>query len=70
MQATEERFLVWRLHCILESRYHAKDDLRKAEKDFSKAGELIEELVAPIPDEELKDNYFKGAHSTLRRLVC
>ena len=50
----------------LERLYRATDHQREAEKEFSAACELIEELVATVPDETLKDNFLQGAYSTFR----
>jgi len=56
-RATEERFLLWRLHASLGRLYHAIDRQPEAEVELSHARELVEELADTVPDGELRDNY-------------
>jgi hypothetical protein len=39
-----------------------------AEKEFSAARALIDELAATLPDETLKANFLQGAYSILKTL--
>jgi tetratricopeptide (TPR) repeat protein len=66
VQVTEERFLLWRIHASLGRLYCATDHQREAEVEFSAASELIQELVATVPDEALKGNFCRRAHRALR----
>jgi adenylate cyclase len=65
-QVTEERFLLWRLHASLGRLRCATGHHGEAEKEFSAASELIQELAATVRDKALKDNFRRRAHSTLR----
>jgi tetratricopeptide (TPR) repeat protein len=60
-RATEERFLLWRLHASLARLYHAIDRQPEAEVELSHARELVEELADTVPDGELRDNYLRRA---------
>jgi tetratricopeptide (TPR) repeat protein len=62
-RATEERFLLWRIHASLGRLYWTMDRQREAEKEFSVAGEFVEALGDTIPDETLKDNFLQGAYN-------
>jgi tetratricopeptide (TPR) repeat protein len=64
-QATEERFLLWRVHASLAPLYRTMGHQEAAEKEFSRARALIEELAATVPDEALKSSFLKGAYKTL-----
>jgi adenylate cyclase len=65
-QATGERFLLWRLHASLGKLYCAIGQQSEAEKEFSNAYELIQELADTVPDGELRDNFLRRAHDRLR----
>jgi len=64
-QENDERFLLWRLHASLGRLCEATDHQIEACEEFSAAVELIEDLSATIPDEELKGNFLQGANSNL-----
>ncbi|MCP4539742.1 MAG: tetratricopeptide repeat protein, partial [Chloroflexi bacterium] len=67
-RATKERFLLWRIHASLGRLYRVTDRQGEAEKEFSAACELIEELGATIPDETLRNDFLRGAYSTFKTL--
>jgi tetratricopeptide (TPR) repeat protein len=61
-QATEERFLLWRLHASLARLHRALGLQSAAEEEFSAARKLIEELGETLPDGELRDNFLRRAY--------
>jgi tetratricopeptide (TPR) repeat protein len=63
--STGERFLLWRLYASLGQLYHNMGNQEAAEKEFSTARALIDELAATVPDEALKKGFRKGARSLL-----
>jgi adenylate cyclase len=63
--AMEERFLLWRVHASLGRLYRTMGHQEAAEKEFSTACALIEELAATVPDKALKSNFLQGAYNTL-----
>ena len=65
-QATGERFLLWRLDASLGELYCALGRQPEAEREFSKARELIQELADTVPDGALRDQFFRRAHERLR----
>ena len=65
-RATEERFLLWRIHASLGRLYRALGRQSEAEREFSTARELVEELAETLPNEELRGNFFQRAHNRLR----
>jgi tetratricopeptide (TPR) repeat protein len=65
-QATGERFLLWRIHAILARLYRAMGRQSEAEREFSNARELVQELADTVPDGDLRDNFFRRAHERLR----
>jgi tetratricopeptide (TPR) repeat protein len=66
VQKTGERFLVWRIHGALGQLYLKMDRQEEAAKEMASAGELIEEIAATVPDEELKQNFRRQALKTLK----
>jgi DNA-binding SARP family transcriptional activator len=64
-QATGERFLLWRVHVSLGRLYRTTGRQEAAEKEFSTARVLIEEMAANIPDEAFKTDFLQGAYNTL-----
>ena len=64
-RATGERFLLWRVHASLGRLYRTTGRQEAAEKEYSSARALIEEMAATIPDEGLKDNFLQGAYTAL-----
>jgi tetratricopeptide (TPR) repeat protein len=62
-----ERFLLWRVQASLGRLHRAMGQQEAAEKEFSAARALIDELAATIPDETLKDRFHQGAYRTLRK---
>jgi DNA-binding SARP family transcriptional activator len=60
-----ERFLLWRTHVMLRRVYCAMNKHTEAQKEYSAARELIEELATSITDKALKDSFLKGALNTL-----
>jgi tetratricopeptide (TPR) repeat protein len=67
-EATGERFLLWRLHASLGRLYRPLEHQEEAEKEFSAAGALIEELAATIPDKALKENFHWRAHQKIDKM--
>jgi tetratricopeptide (TPR) repeat protein len=65
--AYEERFLLWRVHASLGRLYEITGQKTKASEEFSKAGEVIEQLAESLDDEVLRDNFLQGAKSALRK---
>jgi tetratricopeptide (TPR) repeat protein len=65
-KVTEERFLLWRIHASLGRLYRALGRRSEAEREFSTARELVEELAETLPNEELRGNFFQRAHNRLR----
>ena len=65
-RATEERFLLWRLHASLGRLYRALGRQSEAEREFSTARELVEELADTVPTGELRDVFLQRAHERLR----
>ena len=53
------RPMLWRIHVLLGNFYKAQGDLEEAEKTYSTARTLIEELATTMPDESLRDNFLK-----------
>ena len=64
-EAAGERFLRWRLHASLARLCRARDRLEEAEKEYSTAQALIDELAASLPDEFLKARFRHGANGIL-----
>ena len=65
--ANQERFLLWRIHASLGRLYQALHQQEDADKEFSAAGEMIEQLATSIDVKELKDIFLQGANSALRK---
>jgi tetratricopeptide (TPR) repeat protein len=61
----EERFLLWRLHASLGRLCRAMGRQSEAEKEFSTARELVEELANTVPDRELRDSFLRRARDRL-----
>ncbi len=64
-RALEERFLLWRVHASLGRLYRATDRKKYAWREFSLAGELVQELADTIQDKALKSNFLECAHKTI-----
>jgi tetratricopeptide (TPR) repeat protein len=65
-QVAGERFLLWRLHASLGKLFCATSRQTEAEREFSNARELDQELADTVPDGELRDNFLRRAHERLR----
>jgi tetratricopeptide (TPR) repeat protein len=65
-QATGERFLLWRVHAGLGRLYRAMDRQPEAKMEFATAREIVEELADTVPTGELRYNFRRRAHRTLR----
>ena len=65
-KAAGERFLLWRMHASLGWLYRDMGRRSRAEKEFSTARKLVDELADAAPDGELRDNFRQRAHDTLR----
>jgi hypothetical protein len=65
-RANEEWFLLWRMHASLGRLNKATGRQIGARKEYSAAGELIEEQAACIDDEVLKENFLVGAQRESR----
>ena len=65
-QVTGERFLLWRLYASLGRLYYIMVQQEEADKAFSVAQMLIDELAATIPDEALRHSFQQGAARSLR----
>jgi tetratricopeptide (TPR) repeat protein len=64
-RATEERFLLWRVHGSLGRLYRDMGHREAAENELSAARGLIDELAATVPDEALRENFVQRAHNIL-----
>jgi tetratricopeptide (TPR) repeat protein len=65
-RATDERFLLWRLHATMGRLCHASGRHPEAEKEVSTAHELVEELADTIADGEVRDGFRQRAHERVR----
>ncbi len=65
-RATDERFLLWRLHATMGQLYRASGRQSEAEKEFSLAREFVEELADSIADGEVTDDFRQRAHERLK----
>jgi tetratricopeptide (TPR) repeat protein len=65
-RAMEEQFLLWRIHASLGRLYRALGRQSEAEREFSTARELVEELAYTVPNGEVRDNFLRRAHDRLR----
>jgi tetratricopeptide (TPR) repeat protein len=57
--------MLWRISVLLGNFYKAQGDHEEAEKAYSTARMLIEELAATLPDESLRDNFLQKAMALL-----
>ena len=64
-RALEERFLLWRVHASLGRLYTKMGRQREAQREFSTARDLVEELAATVPDEALRDYFLQEAYKAL-----
>ena len=64
-QASGERFLMWRLQASLGRLYRILGDRVGAERAFSAARALIDELAGTITDKTLKEVFRQGAYGHL-----
>lgn len=65
-QNTGEQFLLWRIHVSLGRLYCSMGRPSPAEKEFSTARELVQELADTVPSGELRDVFLQRAHERLR----
>ncbi len=61
-KATGERYLLWRIHASLGWLYCSGGRQSEAEKAFSTARELVEELADTVPTGEMRDSFVQRAH--------
>ena len=61
------RSLLWRIHLSLGTLYQGQRRHEEAERSFSTAQTLIEELVTHIPDESLRDHFLSSAVALIPR---
>jgi tetratricopeptide (TPR) repeat protein len=66
VQATGERFLLWRLHASLGRLYLARGRPSKAEEEFAITHKLVEKLADAAPEGELRDNFLQRAHDMVK----
>ena len=64
-QATEERFLLWRIHASLGQLYQMTDRAEIAEGEISAGRSLVEEMATTLPDEELAHDFRQRAFEAL-----
>jgi tetratricopeptide (TPR) repeat protein len=64
-QVNQENFLLWRLYASLGRLHRMAGREEEAVKVFAAAKELIEEMVATIPDGALKENFHGQAAKEL-----
>ena len=64
-QANGERFLLWRVHASLGRLYRSMGKQEAAEKEFSAARTLVDEMADTVTDEMLKEKFRQGAYSIL-----
>jgi DNA-binding CsgD family transcriptional regulator len=57
--------MLWQITVLLGNFYKAQGDHEEAEKAYSAARTLIEELAATMPDESLRDNFLQKAMAQL-----
>ncbi|MEJ2303044.1 MAG: hypothetical protein P8Y14_16080 [Anaerolineales bacterium] len=53
------------MHASRGRLYVTMNDQEGARKEYSAAREIIEELAATVQDEALKEDFLRGAYSTL-----
>jgi DNA-binding NarL/FixJ family response regulator len=59
------RPMLWRLHVTLGKIYRARRLFEAAEREFSAARTLIEELASAVPDQDLRQNFLQLALAML-----
>jgi len=64
-RSTGERFLLWPLHASLGKLFYAMGRQAESEKELSTARQLVEELADTVPDQELRDNFFRRARERI-----
>jgi tetratricopeptide (TPR) repeat protein len=64
-QVTGERFLLWRVHASLGRLHRTMGKQEAAEKEFSAARTLVDEMADTVTDEMLKEKFRQGAYSIL-----
>jgi len=57
--------MLWRINALLGNFYMVQGDHEEAEKAYSSARTLIEELASTMPDEALRDNFLEKAMALL-----
>jgi adenylate cyclase len=60
-QAFDTRPITWRLHAALGQLYRSAGKPEQAEREFSAAHRIVEELAAQIPDTGLRENFMSRA---------
>jgi DNA-binding NarL/FixJ family response regulator len=66
--AREARPLQWRIHAALGNLYKTQARQDDANREFSAARAIIEELAADVPDEAVRQAFLPGATAQLPRL--
>jgi len=61
-----EQFMLWRVYASLGRLCLALDRRSEAEKKFSAAFELIEELADTVPEGEMRDSFLRRANDRLK----
>ena len=61
-----EQFMLWRVHASLGRLYLALGRRSEAEKKFSTAFELVEELADTVPEGEMRNNFLRRANDRLK----
>ncbi|MFN2181747.1 MAG: ATP-binding protein [Candidatus Promineifilaceae bacterium] len=64
-EATGERILLWRLHADLGHFYRTIEQDSAAEKEYSAARALIDEMASMVPNETLKVRFLQGVYRKL-----
>ncbi len=68
-QEEREQFMLWRGYASLGRLYLALDRRSEAEKKFSAAFELVEELADTVPEGEMRDNSLRRANDRLKSSI-
>jgi tetratricopeptide (TPR) repeat protein len=68
-RASGERFLLWRIHASLGRLHRVTGCQSAAEREFSSAGELIQELANTAPTRKLRDGFLQRAQERLGSLL-
>ncbi|HSG15706.1 MAG TPA: tetratricopeptide repeat protein [Anaerolineae bacterium] len=60
-KASEERFLLWRLHASLARQYRTMRCLEASEEEQAIAQDLVGEIAATVPDETMRGRFLQTA---------